>query len=211
MKKNQFKSYLAKLWKRRTLSVVSLLLFYFYGTLVLAQNNVITGRVTDADTGEPLIGVTVKVRGTTQGTITDMSGSYALNASNGATLEFSFVGYKTESHTIGSKTQVNVTLKSQSYEIDDVVVIGYGTVKKSDLTGAVGSVSAKQLKDVTVTNPQLALQGRVPGVQVTQTDFSPSGGLEIRIRGTRSFQASNDPLYVVDGMMLSTEIGRAHV
>lgn len=95
-------------------------------------------------------------------------------------------------------------MKSQSYEIDDVVVIGYGTVKKSDLTGAVGSVSAKQLKDVTVTNPQLALQGRVPGVQVTQTDFSPSGGLEIRIRGTRSFQATNDPLYVVDGMMLST-------
>ena len=72
------------------------------------------------------------------------------------------------------------------------------------MTGAVGSVSAKQLKEVTVTNPQLALQGRVPGVQVTQTDFSPSGGLEIRIRGTRSFQASNDPLYVVDGMMLST-------
>ena len=70
-----------------------------------------------------------------------------------------------------------------------MVVIGYGTVKKSDLTGAVGSVSAKQLKDVTVTNPQLALQGRVPGVQVTQTDFSPSGGLEIRIRGTRSFSS----------------------
>ena len=164
----------------------------------------ITGCVTDADTEEALIGVTVKVQGTTQGTITDVSGNYSIKVSDGAKLEFSFVGYKTVIHPVGSQKQINVALKSQSYEIDDVVVIGYGTVKKSDLTGAVGSVSAKQLKDVTVTNPQLALQGRVPGVQVTQTDFSPSGGLEIRIRGTRSFQATNDPLYVVDGMMLST-------
>ena len=204
MKENQFKSYLAKSWKRKILSVVSLLLFYSYGTLVWAQNGVITGCVTDADTEEALIGVTVKVQGTTQGTITDVSGNYSIKVSDGAKLEFSFVGYKTVIHPVGSQKQINVALKSQSYEIDDVVVIGYGTVKKSDLTGAVGSVSAKQLKDVTVTNPQLALQGRVPGVQVTQTDFSPSGGLEIRIRGTRSFQATNDPLYVVDGMMLST-------
>ena len=204
MKKNQFKSYLAKSWKRKILSVVSLLLFYSYGTLALAQTNAITGCVVDADTEEPLIGVTVKILGTAQGTVTDISGNYAINVSNGATLEFSFVGYKTVTHAVGTKKQINVALRSQSYEIDDVVVIGYGTVKKSDLTGAVGSVSAKQLKEVTVTNPQLALQGRVPGVQVTQTDFSPSGGLEIRIRGTRSFQASNDPLYVVDGMMLST-------
>ena len=204
MKENQFKSYLAKSWKRKILSVVSLLLFYSYGTLVWAQNGVITGCVTDADTEEALIGVTVKVQGTTQGTITDVSGNYSIKVSDGANLEFSFVVNKTVIHPVGSQKQINVALKSQSYEIDDVVVIGYGTVKKSDLTGAVGSVSAKQLKDVTVTNPQLALQGRVPGVQVTQTDFSPSGGLEIRIRGTRSFQATNDPLFVVDGMMLST-------
>lgn len=204
MKKNQFKSYLAKSWKRKILSVVSLLLFYSYGTLAWAQTNAITGCVVDADTEEPLIGVTVKILGTAQGTVTDISGNYAINVANGATLEFSFVGYKTVTHVVGTKKQINVALRPQSYEIDDVVVIGYGTVKKSDLTGAVGSVSAKQLKDVTVTNPQLALQGRVPGVQVTQTDFSPSGGLEIRIRGTRSFQATNDPLYVVDGMMLST-------
>lgn len=164
MKKNQFKSYLAKSWKRKILSVVSLLLFYSYGTLALAQTNAITGCVVDADTEEPLIGVTVKILGTAQGTVTDISGNYAINVSNGATLEFSFVGYKTVTHAVGTKKQINVALRSQSYEIDDVVVIGYGTVKKSDLTGAVGSVSAKQLKDVTVTNPQLALQGRVPGV-----------------------------------------------
>jgi len=206
MEKQQFRNHLTGTWKRYMLFMVLFALFCSYGTMAWAQGNTISGKVTDADTEEPLIGVTVSVKGTTQGTMTDLSGNYTINAAGGSTLEFKLIGYETVSVPIGNRTQVNIALKTQSYQIDDVVVIGYGTVKKSDLTGAVGSISAKQIQDVTVTNPQLALQGRVPGVQVTQTDFSPSGGVEIRIRGTRSFQASNDPLYVVDGMMMSTQL-----
>ena len=179
-------------------------LFLFFGYSMSAQTLAISGKVTDADTGESIIGASLLIQGTTEGTITDNDGNYTMDAPEGAVIEVSYFSYESFTFVVGQRAVVNVQLAPATYELDDVVVIGYGTTRKSDLTGSVGSVSARQLQEVPVTNPQLALQGRIPGVQVTQTDFSPSGGLEIRIRGTRSFQASNDPLYVVDGMPLST-------
>lgn len=169
-----------------------------------AQTRTVTGVVTDKETKEPLLGATVYVSGSTNGVMTDMSGSYSITVSDTETLIFDMIGYEPISLLVGKNTVINAEMESEDITLDDAIVIGYGTVKKRDLTGSVGSLSSKQLQQVTVTNPQLALQGRVAGVQVTQTDFSPSGGLNIRVRGTRSFNASNDPLYVVDGVILST-------
>lgn len=182
-----------------------LVLFITLSVVALhAQGRFVTGTVKDAATDEPLAGAVVYVDGSSEVVLTDNDGNYSIAAGADATIVFSLMGFMDNKQPVSGRSVINVALETESTTLNDVVVIGYGTVKKKDLTGSVSSLSASKLNDVTVTNPQLALQGRVPGVVVTQTNFSPSGGLEIRIRGTRSFNASNDPLYVVDGMLLDT-------
>ncbi|QQS95461.1 TonB-dependent receptor [Sphingobacterium spiritivorum] len=163
----------------------------------------ITGTVTDS-TGRSLSGVTVKIKGTNSSTATDAQGYFKLTRSQQGhvTLVFSYIGYQTlESIYTGSPLQV--AMKTEVSDIAEIVVIGYGTVKKSDLTGSVSTISSAQLSQVNgVSNVAQALQGHAPGVRVNQASGQPGEGMKIQIRGTNSLGASNDPLYVVDGMML---------
>nr|WKN36089.1 TonB-dependent receptor [Tunicatimonas sp. TK19036] len=160
----------------------------------------ITGKVTD-ENNESLPGVNILVRNTSVGTVTDVDGNYRLTVSdNATTLVFSSVGYLTEEVSIGNQNTINVQMLPDIQSLSEVVVIGYGTQKKSDLTGSISSISGEDIQKMPVTSLDQALQGRAPGVQITQTSGQPGGGVSVRIRGSNSITAGNEPLYVIDGM-----------
>lgn len=159
----------------------------------------IHGLVKD-NNGAPIAGVSVVVRGTQKGTTTNASGAFTIDASRGDVLEFTFIGYKKESITIGNSTNIAVTMEAEATMGSDVVVVGYGTRRKSDVTGSVTSLTAGDLtKGGTVSNVGQALQGHAAGVTVTQNSSAPGGSISIRVRGSNSISSSNEPLYVVDG------------
>jgi TonB-linked SusC/RagA family outer membrane protein len=181
-------------------------LLVLFAQAVLAQT--ITGKVTAADSNEPLPGVTVVVKGTSNGTGTNVDGSFTLTVPNlTGTLVFSFVGYTTREVAIEGKSTFAVSLGQDVKALDEVVVVGYGTQKKSDVTGALSSVSEDQIKQVPTQNLTQALQGRAAGVDVAGGNFRPGEVPSIRIRGNRSVRASNEPLYVVDGIPLAQGTG----
>lgn len=166
---------------------------------IVQQNQItVTGVVKDAN-GEPITGAAVVVKGTTNGTITDIDGKYSISVPEGSMLSFSFVGFKT--HEVrANKTTLNVVMQEEAIGLDEVVAIGYGYVKKRDLTGAVSSVSADDMvMGGTVSNAAQALQGKTAGVQVQQTSKAPGGSISVRVRGSNSISSTNEPLYVVDG------------
>ncbi|MBN2174690.1 MAG: TonB-dependent receptor [Bacteroidales bacterium] len=166
----------------------------------------VTGTVTGSD-GSSLPGVNVVEKGTTNGTITDLDGKFTITVvSKDAVLLFSFIGYLTQEVTVGEQTTINVTMAEDLVGLEEVVVVGYGTVKKSDITGALTSVSSEQIAEMPVTNINQAIQGRAAGVDVVNTSYGLNSRPEIRIRGNRSIKASNDPLYVVDGVPISGSI-----
>jgi len=168
-----------------------------------SQTRQISGRVTDAKDNSPLPGVTVQVKGTATGTQTKPDGTYSLNVPEGATaLNFSFVGYVPQEQAIGSANEVNVALAPDVKSLQDVVVIGYGTQRRSDVTGAVASIKSAQLQERVVPSVNQALAGRIPGVNVTENSGRPGGQTRITIRGFSSINTSNNPLYIVDGVML---------
>lgn len=157
-----------------------------------------TGVVKDSN-GEPVTGAAVVVKGTTNGTVTDLDGKYSINVEEGAVLSYSFVGMKAQ-EIKANKTVINVVLQEEAIGLDEVVAIGYGYVKKKDLTGAVSSVSADDMvMGGTVSNAAQALQGKTAGVQVQQTSKAPGGSISVRVRGSNSISSTNEPLYVVDG------------
>ncbi len=181
-----------------------LLLFVAMGmsSLAMAQRT-IKGTVTDAQTGDALIGANVLVIGTSTGTITDVDGTYELRVPAGSTeIEFTFTGYASQKVTLGTSNVYDVKMDAGAV-LDEVVVIGYGSVKKSDATGAVASVTDKDFNRGVITSPEQLIQGRAAGVQVTNNSGEPGGGVNVRIRGTSSVRAGNNPLYVVDGVPLS--------
>ncbi|MDB5262149.1 MAG: SusC/RagA family TonB-linked outer membrane protein, partial [Adhaeribacter sp.] len=168
-----------------------------------AQSNTIKGRVTD-DKGEGLPGVTVLIKGTTNGTTTDATGTYTLNAPNGnGTLVVSFIGYLTKEVAINNQTTVNFALTPDAKALEEVVVVGYGTQRKSDMTGAVGSVKAEALQERPAASLNQALAGRVTGANVSVNSGRPGGRANIRIRGNTSVSVTNNPLYVIDGVILN--------
>ncbi len=162
----------------------------------------LTGTVTDGENGEPLPGVNVLAKGTTQGTVTDVDGNYRLTVSDDVTtLVFSSIGYVSEEVEINGRSTIDLVLLPDIKSLSEVVVVGYGAVKKSDLTGAVSSISQEEITALPVNNVQQIMQGRAPGVQVIQNSHAPGGGLSIRIRGANSILGGNEPLYVVDGFV----------
>ena len=164
------------------------------------QNSVkITGKVVDVQ-GEPVIGATVMEKGTTNGIITDVDGNFTLNVSPNRKLQVSYVGYQTQEITIGSNRTLRITLKEDSELLDEVVVVGYGTMKKSDLTGAISSVSTETLVRGGNANAIGALQGSVAGVSILKSNNKPGGGYDIKIRGVSSISGSSAPLVVIDGI-----------
>lgn len=186
-----------KLYLTRSFALLFVLLIT--GTSLWAQSKTVQGTVTDVS-GAPVIGVSVTVKGTSTGTSTDGSGKYSLRVPNAqAVLEFNFLGYVTQEIIVGDKMTVDVTLAEDAENIDEVVVIGYGTVRKRDLTGSVASVGGEEIAAIPVANVAQALQGKIAGVSITTADGRPDAGMKIRVRGGGSITQSNDPLYVVDG------------
>jgi TonB-dependent starch-binding outer membrane protein SusC len=168
---------------------------------IQVEDKVITGKVLD-ENGLPLPGATVLVEGTTSGTVTNINGEYTITVPDGAVLLFSYIGYTPSRVESGSQTVINITLKVDSTSLEEVLVIGYGTVKKSDLTGSVGQVGADALAERPSPSLNQALSGRISGVQVNTNSGRPGGRTTVRIRGFSSINSSNNPLYVVDGVML---------
>ena len=182
------------------------------GNMVSGQQKPVSGKVTDPS-GEPLPGVTVLVKGTTQGTVTDVGGNYSLsNVAEDGILVFSFIGMTSQEIEVAGNDIVNVSMQESSIGLDEVVAIGYGTMKKSDLTGSVTSVSSEDFNKGPQLTTQQLIQGKVSGVNISQNSGKPGGSNTIRVRGGTSIGASNDPLYIVDGVPMSTsDAGQSNI
>lgn len=187
----------------KILVLVCTLFCFLYGQDIYAQQKMVSGTVTDTK-GEALIGVSVAVKGVSTGTITDLDGKYTLSVATGAkTLVASYIGMISKEVPIAG-TVVDIVMEDNHSELDEVVVIGYGTVKKRDLTGSVASISEKSLKDLPIASAAEALTGRLAGVSVVAAEGSPDADIRIRVRGGTSISQDNAPLYVVDGIIVST-------
>lgn len=167
-----------------------------------AQTITVNGIVKDK-TGEAVIGANVLVKGTTNGTITDFDGIFTLNANKGDIIVFSFIGYKSQELPVAE--QMNVVLQDDTQLLEDVVVIGYGSVKKSDLSGSVVAIKAEEMNKGAVTSPQELIMGKVPGLSISQGNGAPGSGSTIRIRGGASLNATNNPLIVIDGVPVADD------
>ncbi|HMJ70773.1 MAG TPA: TonB-dependent receptor [Cyclobacteriaceae bacterium] len=184
----------------RKLLIITFLLSIFQ--LSFGQSRVVEGTIISGDDKTPMPGVNVVIKGTTIGTSTDVQGKYRLEIpGDDAVLQFTFIGYQTVEETVGTRSLIDVTLPVDTQTLDEVVVVGYGTVKKSDLTGAVSSVNGSDLVKIPSLNPTQALMGKVAGVQVTNTSGAPGASPVVRIRGVGTFNNSS-PIYVVDGVIL---------
>lgn len=189
------------------LRISFILLFWMTAVFAYGQVKNVKGQVFDTK-GESVIGASVLVKGTTNGTITDMDGNFILsNVSDDAILQVSFVGYVTQDVPVAGKSEIKVTLSEDTETLDEVVVIGYGSVKKSTLTGAVSKMNSNSIKDRPMARAESALQGQLAGVTVRTTTGEPGADLQIRVRGAASVNANSDPLYVVDGVPMTTLSG----
>ncbi|MBO6576937.1 MAG: TonB-dependent receptor [Rhodothermales bacterium] len=169
-------------------------------TLAFGQARDISGTVTDADSGFPLPGVNVAIQGTMTGTATGVDGTYSIRANQGDVLVFSFIGYLSQQITVGNDTTIDVALGVDEVLLEEVVVVGYGTQKRADITGSVGSVNADEANVGLVNSPEQLVQGRIAGVNIIQNGGEPGAPVTVRIRGGTSISASNEPLYVIDGV-----------
>ncbi|HAR39723.1 MAG TPA: SusC/RagA family protein, partial [Porphyromonadaceae bacterium] len=177
------------------LTLLSMLSFSLF-----AQNVTLRGTVADV-AGDPLIGVTVQVQGSTTGTVTDVDGNFTLlNVSPDAMIEVSYVGMRQQVIRLNGRTSLQVVLEEDTELLEEVVVVGYGTMRREAVTGSVSSMQGNVLRDVPTGNVTTALQGRLPGVQMQQSSSKPGADMQIRIRGTRSLNADNNPLVVLDGI-----------
>ncbi len=190
---------------RKNLKVVLFLVALLSFSMSYAQVKTITGKVTDADNGEPLPGVTIVVKGTTQGTITNFDGDYTINVEEAQTLIYSFIGYTPQEVVVGSSSTINLQLAQSMENLEEVVVIGYGQVKKEDATGSVTAVRAEDFNKGNITSPQDLLVGKASGVVITSSGGAPGSGSQIRIRGGSSLNASNDPLIIIDGIPIAND------
>lgn len=180
----------------KSMRIAFMLFFLFIVGEISAQT--VKGTVKD-NTGEPITGATVMEKGTGNGVVTDIDGNFTLKASGSKPIVISYIGMKTQTIDIKGKSVINVTLQDDATSLNDVVVIGYGSVKKKDLTGSVATVNSEALQAVPVANASEALTGKMPGVQITTSEGSPDATVKIRVRGGGSITQSNDPLFIVDG------------
>ena len=190
MKKTNFNMF-------RTISIALMLML---GVGTVAAQLAVQGVVVDAANGEPIIGASILEMGTTNGTVTDWDGNFELNVKPGAKLAISYMGYKTQE--LDAKAMMNVKLGEDAAVLDEVVVVGYGVVKKNDATGSVTAIKPDDMNKGLQTNAQDMIQGKIAGVNVSTDGGTPGGGATIRIRGGSSLNASNDPLIVIDGLAM---------
>jgi len=190
--------------KMKSIFQTVLLLCMLFVVGNLSAQNTIKGTVTDA-TGEAVIGATVMEKGNSKNaTVTDFDGNFTLKVSGKNPIEVSYIGMKTKSVDVKGKSVVNVKLEEEDNSLNEVVVIGYGTVRKKDLTGAVSQVSSKQIENIPVSNVSEALTGKLAGVNITTTEGSPDADVKIRVRGGGSLSQDNSPLYIVDGFPVAS-------
>ncbi|HET6539324.1 MAG TPA: TonB-dependent receptor [Chryseolinea sp.] len=190
----------------RSVCFASVMLFLI-GSSALHAQGVITGKISDK-AGQALPGVNVIKKGTTSGTSTDANGNYSIEATSSDILVVSFIGYQSQEIVVGSRAKVDVQLEEDVAELQEVVVVGYGTQKKSDLTGSVASLSGDKMRGSMAANVNQALQGRIAGVNVSQNSGQPGSAVSIRIRGTASLNGGNEPLYVIDGVQVGGGAGQ---
>ena len=176
-----------------------LIIMLLIGSITYGQS--IKGVVSDADGSLP--GVSITVKGTTTGVQTDFDGNYTIKAKEGDVLVYNYLGYKTEQRTVGSESVINVTMTQDSTELDEIVVIGYGSTTVKDATGSVTSVTSGDFNKGVISSPEQLIQGKTAGVQISNTSGAPGAGVNIRIRGSNSVRSNNNPLFVVDGVPLS--------
>ena len=180
-------------------ALVCLLLLGVSGVRAQSRYEV-SGAITDRN-AQPVAGASVVEKGTNRGTVTSADGSYTIRVSSDkAVLVYSFFGCKTQEIAVAGRTRIDVTLQEDAIALEEVVAIGYGSMKKSDLTGAVSSIKSELLENKPIASFDNALRGQIAGVQVRQNDGQPGGGASIRIRGTSSINGTNEPLYVIDGV-----------
>lgn len=184
----------------KNLKVVILFLSLLFGNLAMAQQIALSGKVSDEATGESLPGVSIVVKGTNNGTVTDMDGNFTLNVNRGEAVQFSYVGYQRQEIVIENQRTLSVAMVSDLAQLEEVVVVAYGTRRKADLTGSVTAVSEKEFQKGNIASSEQLLLGKVPGLQITTSGGAAGAGSTIRIRGGASLNASNDPLIVIDGV-----------
>ncbi len=191
--------------KKRNLrfALIMLLSAFIFVTTVSAQEISVSGKVVDKDSREALPGVSIAVQGTTMGTVTNMDGAYTLSVPTGSTLVYSYIGYSNHQEVVTAGGVINVELTINTLDLDQVIVIGYGSVKKKDATGSVSTVKTEDFNRGVTTSPSDLIQGRVSGLMVTNSSGDPGASSTIRIRGNSSVRAGNEPLFVVDGVPLS--------
>jgi TonB-linked SusC/RagA family outer membrane protein len=187
-------------WKRYVHFVVMLVLVQFFCSTAFAQTQTVKGKITDSQTGESLVGVNVVEKGTTNGTVTNVDGNYTINIAPNAVLNVSFIGYHMQEIQVAGKTTIDVVMLQETTELDEVVAIGYGVVKKRDLTGSVSTVKSEDIQKTTSSNALQSMQARVPGLDVMQSSGQAGAAVSINLRGNRSINASNSPLILVDGI-----------
>src|SRR3972149_11424695 len=191
------KSYFLNLLAMRLILLTAFILLL--SVVVQAQNVTVRGVVTNSSTGETLPGVNVLQQGTVNGTSTGVDGAFSLTVPQGSTLIFSFIGMKTQEVGVGSSTVINVTMEEEATALEEVVVTGYSTERKVDLTGAVAVVDVGKVNDIPKANPMATLQGRVPGLFVEMTGRPSGETRQVLIRGLKTL-GNNDPLYIIDGV-----------
>lgn len=191
-------------FKARLLRLVVATLFIFTSVgIASAEPGIVYGTVTSAADGEPLIGATVLVKGTTTGTATDVDGNYRIKAQPGAVLEVSYVGYEPSNVKVGNSSEINIVLQENDNSLDELVVVGYGTQKKKLVTGSTFQVAGDQIAQMNTTNALTAMQSTAPGVQITQSSTQPGKGFKVNIRGMGTIGESS-PLLVIDGIVSGT-------
>lgn len=189
---------------------LAMLLTLTFSLSVYAQNITVTGTVID-NTGEPLIGATVMQKGTQHGVATDIDGNFSISVPSKATLQFSYIGYDTKEVPVNGQNRIDVTLENNTTVLDEVVAIGYGTVRKKDLTGAVASVSGSELAKVPVASAAQALAGKAAGVNIVSQSGAPGAGINITVRGGASITQSTKPLYIVDGFPMDDALSNIDI
>ena len=170
-------------------------------TSLFAQERMVSGKITDAADGSGIPGTSIAIKGTTKGVVTDVNGAFKISVPSGATIVVSSVGYLTQEIAVGNKTDIDVAMATDAKTIEEVIVVGYGTQKRKEISGTVTSLSSKEFNSGVVTNPLQAAQGKVAGLVITQSSGDPNARPTVRLRGTGSLSGSSEPLYVIDGVI----------
>ena len=198
---------LATTWKPFSKRLLTMASAIAITASAFAQSRTISGKIVDAN-GEPVIGASAIVKGTSNGSITDLDGKFSIkDVPENGTITVSYIGYKSQTISVKGKNTISIVLQEDNTNLDDVVVIGYGSVKKSTLTAAVSKMDAKGIENRTLARAETALQGQLAGVQVRTTNGEPGADMQIRVRGAASVNATSDPLYVVDGVPMDNLSG----